>query len=503
MIRNVTYLLAGNLATWAVSLAFLLVVPRIAGPVSWGEYSLGFAVAGLVLTVGALGIPTYLVKAISRDSKDSGEYVDASLATTLVLSILILAVVVLFTFVAHYSPHTRAVILLATGAGICAFVVAPAVSALQALEKMHLNAVVNVLRQVISNVAVVLVALIFRPDIIVLILILLAVNLMASLVQLRVTHRDFAMRLRFDRALSLRLISGGLPFWTSGILLTIYAWIDSVLLSLLAPTREVGYYTASVRSVAAIAFLPGIVATVIFPRLARNFHADFEQMRRLTRVSLGGLVTLGLPISVGAVLVGPRAVETVFGPAYGPSGPVMVVLALTIVPAYVATLAYWVLAAADGQRSWAYVMGVATVVNPVINLIAIPYFQSRSGHGSMGAAIALLITDTAVFVAGIALMPRECLRPVGPLLAQAARASLATAAMALPVWFLRESFLPLQVLVGIAVFAVAALALGVLRGEGYDEAWVAITAHLRGRLTRRSGVEVAVRGSSASEAGSP
>jgi O-antigen/teichoic acid export membrane protein len=163
----------------------------------------------------------------------------------------------------------------------------------------------------------------------------------------------------------------------------------------------------------------------------------------------------------------------------------MVILALVVLPSYISTLAYWVLAAADQQRRWAYVMGAMAIVNPLINLATIPYFHWRFGHGSLGAAVALLITDGVICAAGLALMPRECLKPFGPLLAMTARAALATAAMAVPVWFLRDRFLPVSVLVGAGIFLAAAYAIGIFRNEGFDEAWKASIAHLRSRLRRR------------------
>jgi O-antigen/teichoic acid export membrane protein len=490
MIRNVAFLLGGNVATWSVSLVFWLVVPRIIGPTAWGENNLGLALGGLAFAIGGLGIAPFLVKEIARDRERAGDYVGAGIATQFVLFVLCVASVFLFTLVAHYSPHTRAVVLLVTGIVACAFLVAPAVSALQALEEMHLNTLINGGKTVVATCIVIAIALIFRPDLIVLLLIFVAFNVLASLLQLGVTNRVVAIRLRFDRELSRWMIAGGLPFWGSGVFLTIYIWIDSVLLSLLVSTREVGYYAAPIQIIAIFGFLPVIVTTAVFPALSSSFRADFERLRRLTRTSLDVLISFGLPISIGAALVGPNAIEVLFGGAYRPSGPVMVVLALTVVPGYIATLAYWVLAAVDRQRSWAYVMGGMAIVNPAINLFAIPYFQSRFGHGSMGAAIALLITDTAICVAGLALIPRACLRPVGPLVAVTARVALATAAMAIPVWFLRNSFLPLTVLVGVAVYAASALALGLFRGDGYDDARAALTAQLGRRLWRRSELDI-------------
>lgn len=492
MIRNVGFLLGGYLASWAVSLVFWLVVPRIIGPTAWGEFNLGGALASVAFAVGGLGITTFLVKEISRNRDRAHEYVGAGIAIYLVLATILVSSVVLFTLLAPYSQHTRVVILLITAVNACGFVVAPAFFALQALERMQLASIIQAGRQVFANLAVVSIALIYKVDVNVLIVVILIANVITSLLQLGIVHRIVGIRLRFDRRLVLRTITGGLPFWSNNVFLTFYVWIDSVLLSMLVSTREVGYYAAPAQVVATLGFLPAVVTFAIFPALSSSFHADFERVRRLTRTSLSLLITLGLPISIGAALVGPNVIHHIFGPAYRPSGPTMVVLALTIVPGYIAILAYNVLAAVDRQRVWAYVIGTMGLINPVINFITIPYFQSRFGHGSIGAAAALLITDAAVCVAGLALIPRECLRPAGPLLAVTTRAALATTAMALPVWFLRDRFVLLPVLVGVVVFAAAALVLGVFRSEGLDEVWAVLRAKLNRRLSQQSEIEVPV-----------
>lgn len=481
MLRNAAFLMGGNIGGLALSLVLWLILPRVLGPGTFGEFTLAFAISGLAFAIGGLGITTFLVKEIARDRAQASTYVSTGIATQVALAALILIGVSAFTFLARYSVHTRVVVLIALAMGACSFLVAPASSALQALEEMHLNSMIGLGRQLAVALTVVPAALILRLNIIDLMLVVLTLSVLASLVQLWITHRVVGLHWRMDQALTRRFIIGGLPFWSNGVFLTIYVWIDSVLLSVFTPTREVGYYGASVQALSTLGFLPAIVTTAIFPALSRRFNEDVESMRHLARLSLIGLVSLGMPISVGAALVGPRAVALLLGPSYRPSGPVVVVLALTVVPVYIATLAYWVLAAANRQRLWAYVMGVMAVVNPAINLFTIPYFQSHTGHGSIGAAVALLITDTAVGAAGIAIMARTFLKPVRPLIAATARSILATATMAVPVWLLRDSFLLFPVLIGIAVFALTAFALGVFAGDGYEEIW----AMLNARVARR------------------
>jgi O-antigen/teichoic acid export membrane protein len=491
MFRNVVFLLGGYVVSWAISLLYWLVIPRSVGPVGWGELNLGWAIAGVAFAAGSLGIPTFLIKQMSRDATNRSVYLGAGLATHLVLSVFILGAVFLFVFGAGYGSHTRSVVLVVSCILMCNFIAQPAISALQAMEKMHLNSIVLGVRQVTATSIVVLIEVIFRVDVIVLTVVFLAFSGLATVLQLLVTNRHVHVGLTLNPGFTRHLVVSGFPFWSNGVFLTIYVWIDSVLLSMLASTREVGYYAAPTQLIQTLGFLPALITTVVFPALSSSFYTDQERLRRLTRVSLGMLLTFGLPISVGVAMVGPRALGMVFGPAFQPSATVLVVLAFTVVPSYIATLAYWVLAAMDRERLWAVVMGSVAVANPLLNLVAIPLFQSRYGQGSLGAAWALLMTDSTVCAAGLVLTARVWLPATTSLLKTTGKVLLATTVMAVPVMLLRDDFLPVAVLAGGGVFTVTAYALGVFRGEGYADAWAAVRLRLRQRFGRR--VEVSAR----------
>jgi O-antigen/teichoic acid export membrane protein len=479
VIRNVVALLGTNVASWVVSLAFWLVVPRLIGPTGWGEWNLGNALSGVVFAVGGMGISTFLVKEIARDRRRAADYVGAGLTTHLILAAFAVVAVVLFCVVAGYNHHERVVILLVTVVAASAFVVTPAFYALQAMQRMKVAAVLNSGRQIAANLTVVLIALLAGLRVEVLVIVMLVCNVLASVTVYAVVARLVGINLKFNLGLSRWMVTGGLPFWSNTMLLTFYFWIDSVLLSLFVSTREVGYYAAPVQVLLTLGFLPAAIAFATFPAMSSSFHAgDLERVRQLTRTSLSVLLALGIPLSVGTALVGPSLVRHVFGPEFGPAAPAMVILAFTIVPGYVSILAFNVLASVDRQRQWAYVLGVTAVVNPLVNIVAIPWTQATFGHGTIGAALALLLTDGVMSVTGIALIQRQTLRPAGPLLVVVARTAIATAAMAVPVWLLRDRFPLVPVVVGALAFGAAALIVRLHRSEGFEETWDLVSRRL-------------------------
>jgi hypothetical protein len=133
-------------------------------------------------------------------------------------------------------------------------------------------------------------------------------------------------------------------------------------------------------------------------------------------------------------------------------------------------------------------MAACCIVNPVINVFLIALFERVYHNGALGASYALLITDTLVGVAAVALLPRDVLGKMGVILPRLGRAALASGIMGIAVLFLRDKFVLIPLAGGVAAFIVAALVLHVFTPADLD---------LVRRLTRMIAAKVGLRQSQA------
>ena len=105
-------------------------------------------------------------------------------------------------------------------------------------------------------------------------------------------------------------------------------------------------------------------------------------------------------------------------------------------------------------------MVAATALNIVLNGYLIFEFQRRSQDGAVGSAIALVVTEVAMTVAALLLLPGLLnRRSWGRLL----RSAFATAVMSGAVWASSRYELAVETIVGAAMFAAAALAMRVVQ----------------------------------------
>lgn len=163
---------------------------------------------------------------------------------------------------------------------------------------------------------------------------------------------------------------------------------DVFLLMRLAGEHAVGLYAASYRIVEPLLVLPGILATTLIPvAVARHASQDTEGLwraiRRSARLITLTQVALAFAVSRHAVEI----VPLIFGPAYGPTAPMMALLAWTL------PLSAWSYAwstASMAERKYARLntlAAAALVLNVAGNLWAIPRM------GGLGCALVTVATE--------------------------------------------------------------------------------------------------------------
>jgi O-antigen/teichoic acid export membrane protein len=204
----------------------------------------------------------------------------------------------------------------------------------------------------------------------------------------------------------LRLARESLPYWAFGLFFMIYLWIDFVMLSLMTSTEEVGWYSVPTRLFQTMMFLPVVVATAFLPRFVRGFEEGGDRLRRSAQAPVELILLLSLPICASTVILARPVIDLLYGSAYHESIPVMVILGLCIPPMYLNIMLSQVLIAMNRQVMWTWVMAGTTVINPLFNLVLIPWTHDRFDNGAIGASISLFLTELICIWVGFAMIGR-------------------------------------------------------------------------------------------------
>ena len=266
-------------------------------------------------------------------------------------------------------------------------------------------------------------------------------------------------RWRFETALLRQWFWMGLPFAVIFVFTTLYWKIDVPILKLFRTSAEVGWYSFAYKPFEALLFVPISMLGVVLPVLAVYQRASLDRLRTAVVMFFKALLLVGWPTSIGVVVLA-TPLAGLWSGFYRESVPALQILALAYVFAFVNNAFIGALTVLDRQASYAKAAGVSLVVNVLLNLLLIPPF------GYIAAAWTTVVTEMVLVGVGWWLTVKH----LGQLHLPAAswRPILAGLVMGVVLFPLRNftgGAVLLVVLLGVAVYAAAAILLRALTRE--------------------------------------
>lgn len=454
--RNVMSLAGSQVVSWSVTLAWTFIVPQRIGPSGWGMLVTGSAVAGLLGVLVGFGTRTFLVRELIRAPHAAAPFVGTALALRLLLLLPATVLLLAYLRISGFESQQQAIVLIAA-AGIYFTVLAePFEAVFQAVERMEYLAagtLVDRVGQSLGAIGLVLLGFGVMP----LALWSLGVGGFVFALRLVWSRRFVRPAMRPGRPALRAHASGSLPYWTMGLFLTVYLWIDSAMLATLAPPEVVGWYGIPLRLLGTCLFGINMLATLWLPRLVTAHETDRAGFAAFARVPVEQALVTSFPLALGgAAVAGPLI--GIFGPEFADAVPILVILALGVIPISFNVMAYQLLVAMGRQKVWTKVVAGATVINPVFNFFAIRACQDRYGNGAIGAAASLIATELVMAGASCWVLRDFIVRSS---IVRALRALAAALVMGALVYEAEPFGLAVQLGLGVVVFTVAALVLKV------------------------------------------
>lgn len=402
--RNFLALFGGQMATWTMTLVWTLVVPRVLGPAGFGVVTAAISLSGVFAIFLGLGTRTYLVREIVLHPERGPSLVGTAIVLRLALAPLVALAAYIFARLAHYHHEQALALYLAAAANVLVLLNEPVLAMFQAIERMKylaLGDVINKSAQSTFGIALTLAGL-GAVGITGNMAVAAALVMGLSILWLR---RFAHIELRTNLRALTKMARDSTPFWAIGVFLTLYLWIDTIMLSLMTNSRVVGWYGASTTILQTLMFIPNLMATTWLPRLVSAFKRSPAELYATARKPLELVLVISAPVAAACAMAGHTIAHVLYGRGYAHAAPVLVLLGLGVPATYLSITLTHVMIAAGRQKTFQWLMLAATAINPAINLVLIPAAQKRYHNGAIGAAAALLITELIV-AAGAAVIVR-------------------------------------------------------------------------------------------------
>ncbi len=420
--KNVGVKISAKIISKILSFFFIIYVARYLGAEGFGILSFALAFAGIFGVLTNFGLDLLVVREVARDKSLARKYLGNAIGIKIILAIIVFGLIALTINILGYPAQTIKVVYL-----VSLFIIFNAFtnifnSIFQAFEKIEYVSIGMILNSGLLLSGALLAInqgfgiigfsfLYFFASVIV-----LGYSFIVS------TWKFVKPRIEIDWDFWKSSIKQALPFGLAVFFVTIFYWIDSVMLSIMKGNEVVGWYNVSYKIALFLLFIPQASTSAIFPVMSRLYLTSQNYLRLSFEKHFKYMAMLGVPIGVGIMLLARRFILLLFGIEYFNSIVPLQILVWSSVFIFMSQPIANLFNSVNRQVIVTKIVGICVVFNVVLNLILIPKYSL------IGASIATVFTEFVslllCFIWGLkikyTIFTKELIKIMGSILAASA-----------------------------------------------------------------------------------
>lgn len=390
---------------WGLNSILILFLPRYLGAEGMGQLSFMLSFTALVAVGISLGSGKFITKAVARDTSAAQRFFGAAVALRLLMTIIGVAITVIVVEAIGYEADLKSVLYVGTGSMVAVIFARQMVGFLHGFEDMKGPARAEIASKILA-VAAGIPVLILTSSVVAYVAVLLGAHLIMMVLSGYYLRKRITLGVNFHRPTMRTLFMGGLPFLMMVVILELYAHADVIILRAFTNDEVTGWYGAALQFYRAAELFPAAITTALLPTLSRLHKSDVANLAAIARKSIGVVAAVVLPISLVLSLLAGQVIELMPYPAeFDNSIVVLSLLALTIPITAFLTVLGTIAVSVDRQRALAWALAATLLVDILLNIALIPYFEREYGNGGIGAAITTLAAELVMVAIALKLMP--------------------------------------------------------------------------------------------------
>jgi O-antigen/teichoic acid export membrane protein len=390
--RVTTLLLLSRVAGYVLAFLNSILLARVLGAERLGEYAYAMGIAAVFGLLPNLGISTVVTRSVARDPDGTTGVMKPARLLQAMLATVVLIVIILFAAMLPTQPVPLMYIALAAGQLALGSLSWPYLAVVSGYGRYDRVAWAELAGSVTSTVLLTTAVLLSGEVAVVLGSHVVAAGV--AIVSARLAAGPLLKPHGKTAVVSMRaLLRDSLPFGATAAVQSLYTRIDILLLGQLGTTVLVGLYSAAYKPITLAVYLGGTVAGALFPFLAQATGELPPAFMRTVRT----LTTLGPAMALVLTGLSGQVLTVLYGPAFGDAGPILAVLAWSVVANWLYAPLGVAMQATGQERTWLIVLTGGLLLNVVGNLVAIPRW------GGVGAAGATVLSEALVLISALVL----------------------------------------------------------------------------------------------------
>jgi len=356
-----------------VSLGTFAAVTRYLGPSAYGDLAAAMVFLFIPTVLADVGLSAAVLREISAAPERLRSAARGSVSLRVAVSLVVVTTAAGLAFALPFSDRTRTAVLIGSLGTFFTLMNLSLLPVLQAELRMHWAVAANLAGRIttlILTLGALATGLGFK-SIVVAAVVGLAITLVVDLVAVwRVVPLRLELDFRYWRSLLRSSVVLGLGLAIS----LIYFRVDTVILALLRPSREVGLYGASYKFVEFTDVVSYAAVISIFPTLSAFSARGDARFKLLAQKSLDVLVAAALPLAVVMIAAPTTLLELTSGADYRGAAIAVQILGFYPLLAFGNSVLWRVLVAAHHERSLLVVSVSILILNVALNVVLIPRY---------------------------------------------------------------------------------------------------------------------------------
>jgi O-antigen/teichoic acid export membrane protein len=405
LVRNVSHLGIGQVASTALGILLTAVIGRALEPAQVGLLYIVYATSSFVYVIVDWGQGTYLVKEMARGRIDEPELIGSALLIRLPMTLFSSAIAVAMVLALGYNGQIVVWTLVAIAANFPGSLFVPFDCCFRAKDRMDIDVFANIVGKAMTLVTTVI-AFGLGGGLTEVIFMLGVGNISTLLVAVIVAQRlDIGVKAPVMKVLW-ELLWHGAPIAAVSLVMASQPILEILLLSALTGPAVVGWYGAF-RSIYGVVTSPAwILLGASFPELSRA-SLSITDLRR-TIDTTGRIIFIVAAVTSSALyLFADLLVAILYGHGrFEQTASILRVSAIFIPLLFFAYLLGSVIFAVGRNKALAALNIARIAVYAALNWLLIGYWQQRFGNGAIAVVIIFGVVEILMLLAYLTLVPK-------------------------------------------------------------------------------------------------
>ncbi len=433
--KNTIYYTGALVIQKILAFVYFSLIARVMGVEATGKYTFALSFTTLFAIFIDLGLAAVLTREIAKDWNKARRYLSNVLALKIPLAVLTYGFVAIMINLLGYPQATKNLVYLS---GLVMFVDSFSLTfwaVMRGSQQLKYESLGITGLQLIT-VGLGGLVLYFKLGLWWLVMALLGGSLFNLTWAIIVVKRklNFSFIPHYEPRVLKSLFKIGIPFALAGIFSRVYHSIDTVLLSILAGDRAVGWYSIPIKITLALQFLPMAFMAALFPAMSRYFVTDRQRLAKIFERAMYYLMFISLPMAAGVFILAEPVIVQVYTIEYLNSVLPLKILMIALFFLFINFPVGYLLNACNKQVTNTVNLGITVIVSVVLNIVLIPRFSY------IGSAIALLASTIVYFILGMYWVGKIIKYDAYFLLKSLIKILIASLLMAWSIYYLRQIY---------------------------------------------------------------